>query len=109
MLLSIAVSSSYNYQLKYLKLCRFSASQMTGLCKLKKCISVNCISTWTCLLNFSFCQTFITPNLILARLVMRGKRGNLGKDVKFDSSGFDLEEAAALSLKLKKQVRKLSS
>lgn len=37
--------------------------------------------------------------------MMGGKRGNLEKDVKMNCSDFDLEEAAALSSKLKNQVR----
>lgn len=40
---------------------------------------------------------------------MRDKRGNLAKDIKINCSDFDPEEAAALSLKLKKEVRELSS
>lgn len=35
--------------------------------------------------------------------MMRGKRGNLEKDVKIKCSNFDLEEAAALSWMLKNQ------
>lgn len=37
--------------------------------------------------------------------MMRGKRGNLEKDVKINCSDFDLEEVAALSWKLKNQAR----
>lgn len=37
--------------------------------------------------------------------MMRGKKGNVEKDVKINHSDFDLEETAALSWKLKNQAR----
>lgn len=67
-------------------------------------ISVNCIYTCICL-TFNFAQlskyreSISKTNTVW--LVMKGRRGNLVKGVKFNRSGFDLEEATALSLKLK--------